>query len=535
MPASLTPEPVWKGIPYSDLSGKLDIHNVYVSQALSRASKLKPGIERFAYMVFGPNFIGSLAFALDPWSEYRFPTMPITPTNRTRKLSCISGQARGYKLYTSRRDCDKIPDVSTPDLQDFIGPFCSTSYIPGGTQPELAQVHITGVRSDTTVRTRPIGSKGGEFELFVPKLEAPARKGSDLQHDTYYFLPGVPKYEQYFEDWITRGEIGYGPAFRVAQADIDLLLTGERARFVQLRDKYAFGMVRDCVPTNRKISISRNVGELKDLPLLLRQTTKYFCNPIQQLSTLKGEGSQYLNLKFGWEATFKSVVDMLKVPEQIAKEVNYLIERNGQSTSFRSKRKGVDVTPSIPAVTYTAYPRETTISNGSLSRNKWELRMLLNYTLKFPKIDVPKLREDLLNQKWGAWPNPTDVYNLTPWTWLVDWFSGLGEYVDVMNTLAEDKNLFNYGFLTYVSEGEVAYTRKVQRSNVTTWKAEPPIQTANHTDLVFKTSGGSISYKYQKRIDISNIDDVSVISRPTTLSVDQLAITGALLTKFAKS
>lgn len=525
-------QPRWKGIPYSDVSGSLDPRKVYESRAMSLASNSKPGLERFAYSVFGPSFIGSLAFALDPFSEIRFPTMQIAPMNRMVKINCIQAQSRGSQAYEYRIRCDRVPDTSTGDLQDFIGPFCARTSSTSPKATYISQPYISGVRSDTTIRTRPIGMKGGEFELFAPYLKSPERHNSDVTDTRYYFSPGAPKYMQGWEEKVTRGTRGIGPAFRVSQIDVDAMLTAERASFVTARNKYAFGMIRDAVPTNRKISVARNVGELRDLPMMLRKSVEFFRNPLdllEKVNPLKEQGSQYLNVKFGWEATFRAVVDMLKAPEQIAKEVNYLIERNGFATTFRSKRKWIDSVPSIPVVFYDFYPRETYVGGGNPTRRECELRLAMNYTLKFPKIDIPRLREELLSQKWGLRPNPSDVYNLVPWTWLADWFGGLGDYIDVMNTLMDDPNLFNYGYLTYRSDARIDYLVRTQLHDTLTCLTEPPVVFVDRSKDRIAIHCSELGYKYQRRIDISSIAGVKSLSSPSTLGADQYAILGALL------
>lgn len=529
--APVTP---WKGVPYSDVSGSLDPRSVYVSRAMSQRSKAKPGLERFAYEVFGPQFIGSLAFALDPYSEIRFPTSKITPTNRTVNIPCVPLTPRKGYDYTRRTDCDTWPDTSTPDVQDTIGPFCVSSYSQGVTGSFVSQPYIKGVRSDTTVRTRPLDSKGGEFELFAPFTRYPARSWSDYAEIRVYVQPNNPVYKQVAEDFITRGSVGLGPGAYVSQSEIDKYLTFERSEFSALRAKYALGMVRDAVPSSREISVARNIGELKDLPLLLRRSVELYRDPALLLE-FKGQGNQYLNYKFGWDATYRAVRDMMKIPEQISKEVNYLIERNGFSSNFRSKRKGVSSITNIPGVNHNFYSRETFVSGAYVTRRSWELRLVLNYTLQFPKIDIPALREELLAAKWGLYPKPEDVYELVPWTWLVDWFGGLGEYIDVMNTLMRDPNLFNYGYLTYRSDGEATSTVRIKRRNVTTMVTSNPNSSSDSSYDVFQNYCGSTGYAYQRRVDISGQAGVKAISRPSTLSADQTAIIGALLTKFAHS
>jgi hypothetical protein len=226
---------------------------------------------------------------------------------------------------------------------------------------------------------------------------------------------------------------------------------------------------------------------------------------------------------------------LLSLPEVITNEVNRLIDRRGKATTFRSQRFGTGDVGASLTFGGDLMPGETFISADIQSYREWQLRTAVTYTLKFPKVDIPLLREDLLDLKWGSDPNPTDVYNLVPWTWLVDWFSGLGQYIDLINTLANDRSLFNYGYLTYLSKGSIT-RRSLLRLNSTcgvTFIA-PNSSWTDHSSSNYNQDV-QVSYKYQRRVDISTLDDVKCISRPTTLSSGQLAIIGALLSKWAHS
>lgn len=529
---------VWKGIPYSDLSASLDPHSVYVSRALSLASKAKPGLERFAFMVFGPSFIGSLAFALDPWSEYRFPTMKITPMNRTRSICCIPFSSRACQDSTttetafSQQDPNFPCGVSSTTGAAGVKRTSSTAY--GPIAGRVAQQPVFGVHKDTSVRTRPFGSKGGEFELYVPYIDAPARNSYSRDELKTIYFSNVDCVYQHSETNYDRRTNGIGPGFYADTTRFTTLLAEERSLFTQMVNKHAFGMVRESVPSNRKYSLARNVAELKDLPLLLKRSVEV-AKDVSTLLELRGQGNQYLNYKFGWEATVRAVTDMLKVPETIAKQVNYLIERNGLSTNFVSTRRGTEPYGGVgPVIFFDTYAGEFDVRpDGGQHRREWQMRTVVNYTLRFPKIDVPLLRQDLLDTKWGAYPKPQDVYALVPWTWLVDWFGGLGEYVDLLNTLAGDPSLVNYGYMTYKSKVIFPVQRSWKKTNTRSTNIDGV--TVNSSFDKTDCYTGEVGYRYQRRVDISTIGGVKALSKPTSLSGGQLAILGALLTKFASN
>jgi hypothetical protein len=526
------------GIPYSDVTGELDPYKVYTSRALTLASKAKPGLERFAFQVFGPNLIGSLAFALDPWARYKFPTMKITSTNRETSLQVIPFQTRAIQDSTVTRTCFSQQDPTfkcgVSSTTGAAGVRCSSTTNNGPIAAQTPQLGINGVRKDTTVRTRPLGSKGGEFELFIPQAAIPSRVSSSTDGQSITWDSNHDCLLQRTDTIYDRSTHSFGPALRIEPSSYTAFLGNERTRFTQLGQKYALGMVRESVPTARKFALFRNVAELKDLPLLLRRSVE-LAKDISTLLELKGQGNQYLNFKFGWEATVRAVVDMLAIPEKIANQVNYLIDRNGLSTTFVATRSGQEEwTGTDPFLAMEQYAGEhaQTWGYGAKIRT-WKLRSVINYGVRFPKVDVPQLRQDLLDVKWGANPRPVDVFNLVPWTWLVDWFGGLGEYLDVMDTLRGDRSLFNYGYLTYKAEVKLPFVHTWKRTAGVGYNVDGTWSGSTYEkDFTWQCN---IGYRYHRRIDISTLSGMKAVSRPGTLSGGQLAIIGALLTKFASN
>jgi hypothetical protein len=223
-------------------------------------------------------------------------------------------------------------------------------------------------------------------------------------------------------------------------------------------------MISECLPRSRKVSLAYNLGELKDLPMMYRKTVELYHLQLKNLD-LRKAGDQYLNWKFGWEQTLRGVQEMLELPTTIAKHVNYLISRKGLPTTFRATRKGIEGASSIPTFNQNAGTGETIVRNASIGRRSFECRVALNFTLDFPNVAIPVLRENLLTQKWGKIIKPADVYNLVPWSWLADWFSGLGEYIELIDTIRGDESLFNYGYFTYCSKGEYTNSFTVRTTN----------------------------------------------------------------------
>jgi hypothetical protein len=49
----------------------------------------------------------------------------------------------------------------------------------------------------------------------------------------------------------------------------------------------------------------------------------------------------------------------------------------------------------------------------------------------------------------GFQPTPSLIYNLTPWTWLIDYFTNLGDLYDNLSRGVEDRLIAEYFYLMH--------------------------------------------------------------------------------------
>lgn len=517
---------------HGDVSGLLDPYEVYRVRARKQSSVAEPGIESFAYMVFGPDLIASLALALDPIGKYRFTLAKITPMNRNRRFTTIWPQTRSFRWTTDSESCTNGPDLTTPDQFDRTPVKCTVTRIFDTTTPMVAQAGYNGFIADTSFSTRPVDSKFGEMELFVPALHAPPRSTSIVDIIESYAASGA-YYVSTANSRKTYNFTGRGPGLRIDPAYIDTVLSGERASEITYRGKYGLGLFRDTLPTHPEFSSFYNAAELKDIPQMMRSTVRLLKDFQGVLSKPKGIADQYLNLKFGWESTLEAIKDLLYAPTRIAKRINYLISRRGQATTYRTSRKFVDEVPSIPPAEFQLMAGwESLKSFGTVAKRKVELRLALNATLEFPEVIIPEVRYDLWTELLGANPTPTDLYNLIPWSWLADWFAGLGDYLSLIDRVSRDPSMVNYGFFSYVSTGKVTYSYVTQQTNSDLY-IYPPQPTLNRSKTFYYPYSAELTFRYHRRRDVTSISEVKAISLPGSLAVDQLAIIGALLTKWS--
>jgi hypothetical protein len=242
---------------------------------------------------------------------------------------------------------------------------------------------------------------------------------------------------------------------------------------------------------------------------------------------LRDVPKEWLSYSFGWRQTYSDLMGLLASPQKIGNRINFLIRRGNKPTTFRSKRNLESSSTASSGFVYDVTLPERGATNEHIVTRKTELRMVVNATIPFPPIDVPGLmRRDFLH-KMGTTPTFTDLYNLVPWTWLVDWFTGLGNYIDIIDTIASDNSLINWGVITAETQGKLT-TRHQTYVESTAHRSFNGIGYTDTTKVLYPHTS-DLYFTSHLRKDVSQILDVGIATDPSTLSLYQQSILGALL------
>jgi hypothetical protein len=190
--------------------------------------------------------------------------------------------------------------------------------------------------------------------------------------------------------------------------------------------------------------------------------------------------------------------------------------------SFVSGESGVS------GFNYDTSPYEFDTSSSSRIERSSELRLVINATFDFPPVCGIRFLYDQWIDRLGVVPRVTDVYNLVPWSWLVDYFTGLGNYIECIEVINKDDGLINWGLITCVSEGKLITDFKSKSRSVSRIYANN-VQVGN-TEIIRENRHTSVyNYKCETRRDVATILDVNCTSDPVSLSAYQKSIIGALL------
>lgn len=538
-----------------------DPHKFYEYRYQNAVSKAD-GLQKFLYKLIPLALVESFAISLDPTYKFKVSPGTITPGNRT-KYRYLTSVYQVRSVYAQRFVTNRLPLVNYGNVGGCRSPYLvdvSSSDPPfNGSWPR--QPTLANTLVDTTKKTRLMGSSQGELTLFKGELSSGPR-----QLDTHRYVNttnvyddsgpsdpciaagGTYRYTSYFDDHITVQMRGQSATLSVATHS--QLKDSEIDYNLNLMQDQAVGMLKGWSPLRRDYTIFRNLVELRDLPrsiLSLRETLYDLRHVYQSLSkspnlrgivfdltkTVKDIPSEYLSYHFGWKATYKDLTDLLALPEKLVKRYNFLIRRAGKPTTFRSKRTFVSGESGVSGFDYDIFDLDLidpSRGEGVFSRKEREseVRLVINATFDFPPVEPVSFRDQRFYDRIGLIPHPVDFYNLIPWTWLVDWFTGFGNYIELIDETNRDPSLINWGMLSCVSKGRLvtelkSRTRSTRETNIdgVSSVTEELFSRNSHTSV--------FDFTCHTRRDIATFLDVSRTSEPTSLSTYQKSIIGALL------
>ncbi len=502
-----------------------------------------------AMNLFGPQLMGSIAFALDPSAKFQVggQKVDVARRRRTREMgSYVAGGDAGgtfriYRNYTINHGVFTI----VPEYLYEEGTYEDNFRLPS------SMTSHTTFFEDSTDRLRSKGTDYNEMESCkVSGLgwDPPPDDTYTITDTTTQYDPDFPTAYERVETVVTFKWDKNSPIVPIVRNfGFDAALEGLHESVMQFAGDHLEDYLPQCLSNKRLFNAFYQLGELKDLPLMIEKTllTQRFLrdllkNPLATLRDLdKALADAHLNYLFGYKSLEQAVKSLLTLPEKVAKRFNYLLRKNSKRVSQRFSLTYTDVNelgslwPSWTYMLPSGVNYEVLEESADFTPNL-ELRCVVNSTINFPEVAVPKFSDSNFRDLIGLNPRIIDIYNLVPWTWLGDWFTGTSKYLNLVEACAGDKDLINVGFVTCLFKSNIAIAGKLRirdRARV--------IDSNGH--LVSEVLGDpiDISYRtaaamdYRTRFSIDDLFGVkSVSDKQGLLTESQKAILGSLSTKF---
>ncbi len=212
-------------------------------------------------------------------------------------------------------------------------------------------------------------------------------------------------------------------------------------------------LVSKLAPTAPHNNVYTSLGELRNdgLPSIP------FLSFLKGGGIAKNAGGEYLNYQFGIAPTISDVKSILKTVKEADKLWKQYLRDSG-----RLVRRRMDMDPEVSTVTevidqpswavpwYTQSAHWSSVGPVSITttttRKRWFSAAYLYYVDQASLAGMQGFLEK--SQYLYGWkPSPSGVYNLTAWSWLLDWFTNTGDVIDNISLYLEDPFLVRWAYM----------------------------------------------------------------------------------------
>jgi hypothetical protein len=252
------------------------------------------------------------------------------------------------------------------------------------------------------------------------------------------------------------------------------------------------------------------LGELRDLPGMIQNAAKkakgfnhYYKGlggSAKDIFMPKNIASEYLEHTFGWVPflsdigkVYKTYQDYGKILRRLRRQNNQWIKKGGvilenNEVTAREDNFAQDapsIEPALPTYLY-EFPYAGRPNKWGNTYYETQLQSRVWFEGSF-KYYIPQLSDfgastwsQVRNfmQIYGLRVSPSVVWNLTPWTWLADWFANVGDIVDNVTAITYDRLVTRYAYVMGHS--------RLKRLNAST----------------IHLYGGSVDCLWQQKIDV---------------------------------
>jgi len=379
---------------------------------------------------------------------------------RIRPLS-PPGSTYGTFRFTHRDNINVGPDQNYERITQ--GSSDSAFSHISGFQITESENHADWNRRDKRL---PFKDSGGPFTTSVHAITA-FSQGSLYRHEITQPLPWYPEWELNDTYQYTGPLLPIAPNFvswptDIRSSDDDLNELGTTA-------------IAKCSPSNPSVDLSIALGELfhEGIPALIGGTLK-------ELKTLSGQqrrraaGHEYLNLEFGWKPLVadlmrfaRSIVDADAILKSYERDSGRLVRRQYRFPPVLETNVSTILTDCSPWLA----PSSNTLVDSSrvnqgkvvvtrtVERQQWFSGAFTYYVPPSSTMRNDIARQVILARKLlGLSLTPDVLWNLSPWSWAVDWFFNVGDVLSNWTDWAIDNQVLAYGYIMEKSKVSDQYT-----------------------------------------------------------------------------
>jgi len=176
-------------------------------------------------------------------------------------------------------------------------------------------------------------------------------------------------------------------------------------------------------------SIPQFIGELKDFPSMLRRDGN---NLLRHKPSRSSAGGAYLEWTFAWVPLYRDLSNFLNatgIVDSRVKELRSLYENGGLKRRLKLGQSGQHADSDLAVSTIGTKVFRCTLK-GFTKGDQWGTCRWVPTALPTDMSNqgLRKIASDAVYGKSGN--HISDVWNLLPWSWMIDWVSNTGDFIE---------------------------------------------------------------------------------------------------------
>lgn len=217
-------------------------------------------------------------------------------------------------------------------------------------------------------------------------------------------------------------------------------------------------------PGNPTADLGVFLGEFKDIPRMLETTARGFHNLWKSIGGRshgkipKEVANHWLNTQFGWLPFISDLRKFHRTYASTDAQLQRIRRQNGawirHGGTLESTKTSTVQASSDVYTKHSPLPQANILVNSSAPGSyvqslDVEQRTWFEGSFRYyiPNVNSVEWEKRVLLDLYGAMPNPSLIWELTPWSWLVDWCSNVGDVVSNMSTGWAENLAAKYAFV----------------------------------------------------------------------------------------
>jgi hypothetical protein len=227
-------------------------------------------------------------------------------------------------------------------------------------------------------------------------------------------------------------------------------------------------------PTRSGADLGVFLGEIHEVPRMLKTSAKGFADLWRSMGGHRSNfapkklANHWLNHQFGWLPFLADLRDLYKTTKSLDSKLKQLRRDNGrwirrrgtigmesESEVLTEQDTSCGLYPIASSYLY-SYPYGSSRVTKNFSRHSW-FSGAFRYWIP-AKPDSWYWNARAIAMLYGVMPSPSLVWELTPWSWLIDWCADVGDAINNMDSIMFDNLCAKYAYVMCHTIRNITYS-----------------------------------------------------------------------------